>query len=195
MRRDTDPRWLIRPTAKRSFLAIALLFVVAACSAAAPGTEGPGASPDPTIAPTEAPTGAPAPTPSPVATPQGGPFVVDLVVADPHVVSVEIDDQTGEIDAASSGQPGDGMSVRWGDVLVENVDPTTISITWVGLPIDEALGMTVTRDGDRVLVDVEQDLPPANSDAMGADRVLVLTFGGPVAADDVEVTFPDFAAA
>ncbi len=105
----------------------------------------------------------------------------------PHDVSVTVDDQTGSITDAGSGQAGDGMSVRWFDSIVENVDADTIRITWVGLPQDDEVAISVSQDGDTVVVDIDQAAPPANSDALGHDRVVEVTFDGPVAADDVEV--------
>lgn len=187
MRQHTTPVGgrLVSGTALAAAL-IAVLFVTAACVATDVGS---GSGPTP--APTAAPTGAPGPTAGASDAPVG-PIVVDLDIATQHDVAVAIDDRTGAIESASSGTAGDGMSVRWGDVLVESVDPRTIRLTWVGLPIDETLGMAVARDGASVAIDVTQDLPPANSDALGGDRVLVITFRDPVEADDVVVTFPAF---
>ena len=46
--------------------------------------------------------------------------------------------------SASSGHAGDGMSVRWHDVQVENVDDSTLRITWVCLPVDDVVrGLTL----------------------------------------------------
>ena len=81
-------------------------------------------SPQPTIEPTVQPTAAPA----------DGPITVDLDNLTDHDVSVVIDDETGILDEAVSGRPGDGMSVRWLDVKVENLDSTTLRVVWVGCP-------------------------------------------------------------
>ena len=43
--------------------------------------------------------------------------------------------------------------------------------------------------GDGVLLRFGQNMPYPNTDAMGADRVLVLTFDQPVAAEDVVAEF------
>jgi hypothetical protein len=152
---------------------------------------------EPVVWPSPSPTPQPSPTaqPSPSAAPSdagAGPVVIDLDLATDHAVSVTVDDATGDVVDVRSGQAGAGMSVRWGDVLVTNVDARTIQVTWVGLPIDEQLDLVIGRDGETVTLAFEQDLPPAFSDAMGLDRVLVVTFADPVDADDVEVTFPAF---
>ncbi len=152
---------------------------------------------EPVVEPSPSPTPQPSPTaqPSPSAAPSdegAGPVVIDLDLATDHAVSVTVDDATGDVVDVRSGQAGAGMSVRWGDVLVTNVDARTIQVTWVGLPIDEQLDLVIGRDGETVTLAFEQDLPPAFSDAMGLDRVLVVTFADPVDADDVEVTFPAF---
>ena len=85
------------------------------------------------------------------------------------------------------------MSTRWNTAIVDQVDPKTIRVTWVGFPGEEHVVLTITDDGAPVLV-FDQMAPYANTDALGADRVLVLTFDNAVNADDVEVAFPSLEA-
>jgi hypothetical protein len=152
----------------------------------------PGSTPSPTANPT--PTPVPTATPSPTGPTAGGPLTVDLDVADDHDVSVSITDRTGTLQKAVTGQTGDGMSVRWGDWTAENVDASTIRLTWVGLPRDEALTLSIAKTGSTYRLKLVQAAPPKDSDAVGFDRVLVLTFDSPVSASDFEVTLEEAAA-
>ena len=138
-------------------------------------------SPQPTVEPTVQPTGDPA----------GGPMTVDLEDLTDHAVSVVIDDETGVLDGALSGKPGDGMSVRWFDVKVENIDSTTLRVVWVGLPRDEQVRLSISELDGTYRLRFVQAAPPANSDAVGYDRVLVLHFDTDINADDVKVTFEE----
>jgi len=171
---------------------LALTVVVAACgaSAASPAAATPSPAATPTGAPVATPT--PASTPRPTASPsQGGvgDEPVHLDVALGHDVSVVVTDRSGSLVGAASGNAGDGMSVRWGDAIVRNVDPNTIEVTWAGFPRDETVGLVVEARGDGVLLRIGQDAPYPNSDAMGADRVMVFTFADRVAAGQVVVEF------
>jgi hypothetical protein len=142
------------------------------------------------------PTGVPQPStaPSPLVPSTPLPDGVDgsviaLDVFLPHDVSLAISDREGLIEQAASGQAGDGMSVAWGQAIVENVGPRTLEVTWTGIPRDELVTLVARSDGDRVLLRVGQEAPPANSDAMGADRVVVLTFAEPIDAGHVLTDF------
>ena len=82
------------------------------------------------------------------------------------------------------------MSVRWGDSIVRNLDPNTIEVTWVSFPQEPFITLVVkAAAGDGILLRFGQDAPVPNSDAMGADRVVVLTFDHPVAAEHVVIDF------
>ena len=149
----------------------------------------PTASPTSTPAPTSPATPIPA-TPAPTAEPVGVPAVVVLDTINDQDPRLAIDDQTGRLVTARSGQGGDGMSVRWNSAKVDQVDPTTIRVTWVGFPGEEDVVLTVdAKDGTPVLI-FDQKAPYANTDALGADRVLILTFDSPVDATKVDVGFP-----
>ena len=178
--------------------AAALVAVAAALVIVVSGAFGRGvvAAPTPSDRPSAAPTVVPAsPTPRPTSQPSddpaAGPLTVALENLTEHDVTVAIDDQTGTLAGAASGQPGDGMSVRWHDMQVENVDADTVRITWVGLPRDEQLTLSITGRAGSYALRFVQAAPPANSDAIGFDRILNLDFAAPVSAEDVEVTIED----
>ena len=174
--------------------ALALAVFVAACSGAAAPT------PAPSDAPSPAPTGTPVVTPAPVVTPTPAPSeapsdepqddgAIDLDVALGNDVSVVVTDRGAGLVGAKSGKAGDGMSVRWGDAIVKNLDANTIEVTWVGFPRDATIGLVIEQHDDGLLLRVGQDAPYPNTDAMGADRVMVFTFAAPVSADQVAVEF------
>ena len=182
----------------RSSLPVAVVLAMSAVLViVAGGVFGRGVDPSP--APSDAPPNPPSmpsspqPTVVPTDDPADGPIIVDLDNLTDHDVSVVIDDATGTLDGAVSGQPGDGMSVRWLDVKVENLDSKTLRVVWVGLPRDEQVQLSIAGDDGSYRLDFVQAAPPANSDAVGYDRILVLSFDTDVAADDVDVTFKEAA--
>jgi hypothetical protein len=149
------------------------------------------------------PPGAPEPTPVsdptvPVTPAVGGVdgAIIPLDVFLGHDVKLAVSDVEGLLTQVSTGQAADGMSVRWGEAVVRNLGPQTVEVVWEGLPQDEVLTLVVRSDGDRVRLRFGQQAPPPYSDAMGADRVVVLTFAKPVDASDViaDVTAVDAAA-
>ena len=183
-------------------IAAGLLLValaVAACGAAAAQ---PSASPAPVVTPDaspDAPEPTPFPTPAvtdapsvPVSTPGADGVdgvVLPLDVFLDNVVTLQFSDRDGLIVDAESGSAKDGMSVRWGEAIVRNVDPRTVEVTWTGLPGDEAITLVATPQDKGVLLRFGQQAPPAYSDALGADRIVVLTFADPVDAADIVTDF------
>lgn len=157
------------------------------------GDPGPSASPSmpPSASPSTPPSTPPSADPStpPSAAPGDGSFEVPLDIATPHDVSVVIDDETDTLVDASSGRAGDGMSVRWLDYEITNQDDKTLRLTWVGLPVDDEVRMSISADDGTSRIHIVQAGPPPNTDAVGFDRVLVLVFDTAVDAADVEVTF------
>lgn len=153
---------------------------------------------EPSVPPTAPPSTPPSTPPSddpstppsddPSRPPADGAFDVDLENPTGHDVSVEITDETGTVVEAESGTPGDGMSVRWLDLKIENIDAETLRIVWVGLPRDEIVHLGVSRVDGKVRLRFVQDGPPPNSDAIGFDRVMRLKFVTPVRAEDVLAT-------
>jgi len=170
-------------------LAVALAIVVGTAAVGAARQVVP--SPLPSPAETPSPTITPVPaTPAPTADPTDGSAVVVLDTVDQNDPRVILDDQTGTLADVVTGHGGDGMSVRWNEAIVDQIDPRTIRITWVGLPDEEEVHLTIdANDGAPVLV-FDQRAPYANTDALGADRVLILTFDNDLDADEVEVAFP-----
>ena len=75
------------------------------------------------------------------------------------------------------------MSVRWHDSIVENVDAASIRVTWVGLPGDDVADLGISGEAGAYVLTIVQPGPYANTDAMGEDRVLILTFDAPVSAE------------
>ena len=180
-------------TGRAAIAGIAAVTLAVVVGAVALGAgRAPSSAPMPSLSPTPspAPTGPVAPTPAPTSDPSDGPTVIVLDTIDEHDPQVVVDDQTGTLADVRSGHAGDGMSTRWNTAIVDQVDPKTIRVTWVGFPGDEVAALTIVERAGSVVLEFDQNAPPANSDALGADRVLVLAFDGAVDADDVEVTFP-----
>ncbi len=92
-------------------------------------------------------------------------------------------DATGTVTAVTSGRTGDGMSVRWGDVIVQNVSSTVVRVTWVCLGQDDTIRIALVEDRDGYARSIDQKAPPANSDAIGFDRVIDIEFDGDLSAD------------
>jgi hypothetical protein len=174
-----------------AFIGGVVLAVVVALAASAAFRPAASPSPEPStppiVTPTTPPSEAPSeePTPKPTEAPADGPTVVALETLTGDDVSVEIDDQTGRVVSAESGTPGDGMSVRWFDVKVENIDADTLHIVWVGLPRDEVVRLGVSTVEGKMRLRFVQEAPPANSDALGFDRILEVSFAEPVRSEDV----------
>lgn len=178
------------------FAAIALLIVLAVLASGVlgrsgdPTPSGPPPTGTPTISPSPAPSAdpSPEPTPKPTAAPSDDGTSFDLDVPTPHRVRAIVDDRTGSLVGGRSGRPGDGMSVRWFDSIVDNVDDDTIRVTWVGLPQDDTVRITLTERDGKLHIAIDQSAPPANSDALGNDRVVEFDLADAVDADDVVVT-------
>jgi hypothetical protein len=156
--------------------------------------------------PTPAPTSTPAPTQpgsTPMASPEGpaptpdialGP--IRLATASGSIVNVSINDPNGLVTGAVAEQAQATMSVRWFDSIVEAAGPNDIRVTWVGYPIDEEvelqvemLSAGVTGSAGKLSLHFVQKAPPAQSDAEGEDRILVLTLAASINPENVEVTF------
>jgi hypothetical protein len=147
-----------------------------------------------------APPADPSPSPSPIATPSplpspkptddlsDGSVRIPLDVANDDEVFVTVEDWSRLVAEARSARAGDGMSVRWYEMKVENLDAETLRVTWVGFPVDDEVLLRIQpMDGGYDLTLVQPG-PPPNSDALGFDRVLVLKFHQPVSAEDVSTS-------
>jgi hypothetical protein len=174
---------------------LAAVVALAANAAFGRGTSSPEPSSPPVVTPSPEPSDEPSTPPSdepseepseqPSEPPTDGPTKIALENLTGHDVFIAIDDDTGTIVEAQSGTPGDGMSVRWLDVKVENIDADTLRVVWVGLPRDEVVYLDVSTVDDKVRLRFVQDGPPPYSDAIGFDRILELSFDQPVRSEDV----------
>lgn len=159
----------------------------------APATPVP-ATPAPATPPPATPVQA-TPAPKPVDDFSDGRKTVKLDIATEHDLFIEVTDFTGTVVDATSGRAGDGMSVRWNDLNVENIDDDTLRLTWVGPPADDPIKLAIAHvdgnpDGKPTIV-LMQLMPPENSDSIGFDRVLDLDFDSPVSADDFDTLVQD----
>ncbi len=191
----SQPRILTLATG--SLVAAFAIVAIAAAILGAPTAPG-GPAPSAPIGgvPRPAPTEAPGPT-SPTATPTSSPsqpvehppilgdVTIDLDVADGHRVKATVRDTTSSIIAIRSGQPGGGMSVRWHDILVRQLDVHTVSIVWVGLPIDDQVHIDVAFENSAYQIEIVQLGPQPGTDAIGVDREIILAFDQPVVAGDI----------
>jgi hypothetical protein len=195
-------RGQVQPVLAVALGVIAIAGIVGAVLVSRPSASaGPGASDRPSTPPSSGPVATPVATPvaSPSAAPTAKPSVapsagigsIDLENATGHDVVLQVHDQTDTLTGAVSGKPGDGMSVRWHDAIVKNAGARTIVVTWAGLPQDDTLDLGVAVVDGKLQVTIVQAGPVPNSDAMGEDRIVALTFDGPVSADDVTVLVLD----
>ncbi len=173
--------------------AFAIVALAAAVLGAPPAPSAPAPSAPIGGVPTPAPTATPQPTATPTASPSQpvdhppilGDVTIDLEVADGHRVKATVRDTTKSIIAIRSGQPGGGMSVRWHDILVRQLDVHTVSVVWVGLPIDDQVHIDVAFENSVYLIEIVQVGPEPGTDATGVDREIILSFDQPVVAADI----------
>jgi hypothetical protein len=137
---------------------------------------------------TPSPSAVPSPTPTGSAVPaSAAPALhVPLTVTAGSPASVDIMDRSATLVGATSGVPGDGASVADGVVQVADdpSDPNTIVLTWSGTPCDTTHALTIAADGRTITI----ERPACSGDLLPLDRVLRLTFGGPVPAASVSAT-------
>ena len=80
--------------------------------------------------------------------------------------------------------PGEGSSAKPYTLEIENLDERTLKLTWMDFAIDNALALHFFQDG-KIFVMVQPE-PTGDTDAIGGDRELILTFEEPISADDIE---------
>jgi hypothetical protein len=170
----------VHPAVALVFGLLAIVGLVAAVTIGPGAPAAPAGSPTPSASPTApytpAPTQVPAsPTPAPTAS-SNGVVRIPLDIADDHSVVVALQDADGLLVSARTGRAADGMSVRWHDAALERVNASTIRVTWVGMAVDEQVDVAVEAHGRAVAITIVQAGPVPYSDALGADRVLVLAF-------------------
>lgn len=189
MTSHTSPSRRTRRTSAGLVLGFAISAVVlVACSSAV------AADPSPSGRPAPAPTATPIATPIPAPSDGGGdamPMTIDLENATGADIEVDIVDHTGGVIRAVSGTPGDGASVEPYTIVVENVDDRTLRLTWVDFPVDSDLALFIEETSAGLRFVLVQPEPTEATDAMAFDRILELTFDGPVAAGQVEAFLQD----
>jgi hypothetical protein len=215
MSRFSDPTAALRP-ATLSIVGLAIAAAAVVAVAANPGSAGaaPGASASaspmalasavpsrPVTVPTPASTprpviSTPIPTPNPShdSADDGHdaiPINLDLDTFDGHAVSLDIVDRTGSITSATSGRPGDGASVEAYTVEVVNVDDRTIRLAWIDDPIDNRLALFVDEVDGRLQLLLVQPEPRGDTDSIGFDRQVDLTFDHAVDASTVRAILQD----
>lgn len=156
---------------------------------APPATAGPSATPVPTqVAPPD-PTPVATPVVTPAPTDDGSdamPIRVDLETVAGGDVYVDIVDTTGFLVGAKSGSPAEGQSVGQYVLEVENLDATTLRLSWVDYPIENALALYIDEHEGAIRFLLIQPGPTGPTDTIALDRELILSFSQPISADQVE---------
>ncbi|HEX5825506.1 MAG TPA: hypothetical protein VFY18_13690 [Candidatus Limnocylindrales bacterium] len=108
-------------------------------------------------------------------------------MATTNVVTIDVTDSSGTLIGATSGKPADGASVEANKLVVTNLSPSTLRLTWVGGPCDSANSLSIDAAGHRLLL-VQPECP---GDAIATDRILDLAFSTPVKASDIDAFLQD----
>jgi hypothetical protein len=180
---------MARHSAQARTMTVALVVLaafVAACVDYNPVAE-PDGDPDATPRATVRATTAPTPAATPDASGSTGSAHVTLTVATANTVTVDVTDASSTLVGATSGTPGDGASVEPYTLVVRNLSPTTLRLTWVGGPCDSADSLSIDATRHRLLL-VEPECP---GDAIATDRILELEFSTPVQASEIEAFLQD----
>jgi hypothetical protein len=138
----------------------------------------------PDTSPTASPSASPVPSPS--ATGAAG-ILVELVVAAGEPQTVDVIDESGKVLEATSGTPsGDGQGFPSDDVVVTNIDASTLQLGWAGFPCRTDHDLLVGTDP---LV-MTLGRPPCQgvTDSIGVDRILILRFSEPIDGAAVDIT-------
>ena len=112
---------------------------------------------------------------------------VVLTNATAKVVTIDVRDESGTLTAAASGTPGDGASVEAYKLVVKNLSPTSIRLTWLGGPCDSANSLSIDSARHQLLL-VQ---PECTGDSIATDRVLDLSFSSAVKAADFTTSLQD----
>ena len=89
--------------------------------------------------------------------------------------------------AARSGDPGDGATVEAYALIVTNLAPNKIRLTWTGGPCDSANRLFIDKARKQLLL-VQLG---CSGDAVATDRILDLTFTTPIKASDLDAYLQD----
>jgi hypothetical protein len=104
-------------------------------------------------------------------------------------LSFRVLDVTGDLLDATSVEPREGASVDYGQLVItpDPADENALIVTWTGMPCESYTGMSV--DEGRRAIAVSR--PICSGDTIALDRVVRLTFNGPVVAADWHGTIGD----
>ena len=185
----TTPSTRRLPIVLPSFASIIVAgLLVAGCSSSASSSPSSSVAPTAPPSPTEPsettsvePSASLMPSPT-EASSAGTTFHVQLMTETGQDVTIDVTDESGRVIDAASGTPGDGASVPQNEVVVANDDASTLRLTWAGPPCaNEGL---IVVDATAALFTIVQ--PECTGDSIAFDRILILTFSGPIAAADVD---------
>ncbi len=85
---------------------------------------------------------------------------------------------------ADEPNPDPNASIPDFGVLVQNQDPTTIRVTWIGGPCEREYDLAIDRSGTAIAVTV----PDCQGDAPAIGREVLLEFATPVDAGSITAT-------
>lgn len=107
---------------------------------------------------------------------------VTMLVSAGRPFRIQVTGMSGALVAARSVQPGDGASVDETTVQVkaDPADPKSLIVTWLGVPCETGGFLRV----DEAAHEVDVDRQTCQGDALPLDRIVRLTFDGPVTAAD-----------
>ena len=176
-------------------VALAAVVALTAFGGGGRGNDGAAVPPPPAASPS-APAKSPEPAPDPTPGPSDDgsdamPIKVDLENVTGADVYVDIVDRSGRLVDARSGTPDEGVSVDSYKLEVENVDPSTLRLTWSDYPIDNALALYIDESEGGIRLVLVQPEPTGPTDTIALDRELILSFSEPISADDVEPFLQD----
>ena len=92
----------------------------------------------------------------------------------------------GSSSTPRSGTPAEGQSVGQYVLEVENLDATTLRLSWVDYPIENALALYIDEHEGAIRFLLIQPGPTGPTDTIALDRELILSFSQPISADQVE---------
>ena len=162
-------------------LAVLVLAVAGAAFVGGVFDRAPVVVPPPIVGPSPSPTAVPAPSTSASPSPRGV-IHVDLIEHQGADASIDIDDRSGDLVSAESGDPGDGASVEEGkiQVVADGADPKTLIVTWTGLPCDTTHALEIAPNHSMTIT-----RPSCGGDTLPVDHLLRLTFDAPIDAASV----------
>ena len=186
LRRDPMARragWLgLQPVPVLALLGLLLAAMVAVIAIGSQNNR------SPIVIPSESPSPVvSSPTPSAVPT-----FHLELKDEFDSGATVDIVDRSGTVVSARAAEIGEREpnpgAPSTGDVTVQNVDASTLWISWGSGACPDAHVLTIDPDGRSMSI---SQPPFCGGDTVGVGRALVVTFAGPIDAADVAAEIVD----